>query len=77
MCTGVRSTVVLDARPAIEVLEQFTARNGRVVSVTDLVDGRVHVDCFGPLRCDQDDLVSALRVLSIAQRNDLDALRNI
>ena len=75
MCTGVRSTIVLDSLPEEESWLPFSSREDRSVQVIDLRDGRLHVECFTPVPCDHPDLVGELRSISITQRAELDALR--
>ncbi len=75
MCTGVRTTIVLDSLPQKETWLPFTSKTDRSVQVIDLRDGRVHVECFTPVPCDHADLVGELRSIAISQRNELDALR--
>jgi len=76
MCTGVRSTIILEALPPAEALEAFATSEGRVVTLTDLSDGRVHLESFTPLRCDRHDLVSALREISVTQQAAMATLRH-
>lgn len=75
MCTGVLSTVILDRRPAPEVLNAAAVGSDRVVKIADLHDGRVQVSCFTPLRCDHPSLLDALREVSLSQRRDLDSMK--
>lgn len=75
MCTGVRSTIVLDSLPQRDQWLPFSAKKDRSVTVIDLRDGRVHVECFTPVKCDHVDLVGELRSIAISQRTELDALR--
>jgi hypothetical protein len=75
MCTGVRSTIVLDSLPQEETWRPFSTKTDRSVRVIDLRDGRVHVECFTPVPCDHQDLIGELRSIATAQRSELDALR--
>jgi hypothetical protein len=75
MCTGVRSTIVLDALPQEDAWLPFSTKTDRFVKVIDLRDGRVHVECFTPVPCDHQDLVGELRSIATSQRTELDALR--
>jgi hypothetical protein len=75
MCTGVRSTIVLDSLPQEATWLPFNSHPERSVQVIDLRDGRVHVECFTPVPCDHADLVGQLRSIAISQRTELDALR--
>lgn len=75
MCTGVRSSVVLDGPPASAVWEAFVANPQRAVTVTDMDNGRVHVACFDSVAGDHLDLLQALREASGVLRNDFDSLR--
>ena len=75
MCTGVRSTIVLDSLPEEETWLPFSTRADRSVQVIDLRDGRVHVECFTHVPCDHADLVGELRSIATSQRTELDALR--
>lgn len=75
MCTGVRSTIVLDSLPQEETWLPFSSRADRSVKFIDLRDGRVHVECFTPVACDHQDLVGELRTIAASQRTELDALR--
>ena len=74
MCTGVRSTIVLDSLPPQDTWVSFQERSDRRVKVMELVDGRVHVECFSPVPCDHPDLIGALREISVSLRGELDAL---
>ena len=75
MLTGVKSSVILEMAPDSIVLDEFAARNGCVVNVIDLADGRVKIESFAPVECENADVVTELRQLSLSQRGDLDALR--
>ena len=75
MCTGVRSTIVLDSLPQEQTWLPFSTRADRSVQVIDLRDGRVHVECFTQVPCDHADLVGELRNIATSQRIELDALR--
>ena len=75
MCTGVLSTIILDRRPAPDVLKPDAISSERVVTIANLHDGRVHVSCFTPLKCDHPTLLEALREVSVAQRKVLDSLK--
>ena len=75
MCTGVRSTIVLDSLPQEQTWLPFSTRADRSVQVIDLRDGRVHVECFTHVPCDHADLVGELRSIATSQRIELDALR--
>ena len=75
MLTGVKSSVILEMAPDSIVLDEFAARNGCVVNVIDLGDGRVKIESFAPVECENTDVVTELRQLSLTQRGDLDALR--
>ncbi len=75
MCTGVQLSLVLDHSPEPELWNAFAANNERVLTLTHLDDGRVHVACFAPLRSDQPDLRAALRELSGVVRTDIERLR--
>ncbi len=75
MLTGVKSSVILEMVPDSIVLDEFAARNGCVVNVIDLGDGRVKIESFAPVECENADVVTELRQLSLTQRGDLDALR--
>ena len=76
MSTGVRSTIILETRPPAQELEAFVGSDGRVVTVTDMSDGRIHLESFTPLRCDRHDLVSALREISVTQQAAMATLRH-
>ncbi len=71
MCTGVRSSVELDAVPNNELLETMARRDGLRFTVKNLSDGRVHVSCFAPVDQHRSDLPIALRALSTLVRADL------
>jgi hypothetical protein len=75
VCTGVRSSVILDGLPGPEVWSVFNDSAERVVTVTDMFDGRLHVACFTPVDRDHPDLRSALRDLADSVRRDLESLR--
>jgi hypothetical protein len=75
MCTGVRSTIVLDSLPEEETWLPFRTKADRSVQVIDLRDGRFHVECFTPVPCDHPNLVGELRNIATSQRVELDALR--
>jgi hypothetical protein len=75
MCTGVRSTVVLDSLPKEDAWIPFRTQTDRSVKVSDLRDGRVHVECFTPVPCEHEDLLNELRRIATSQRTELDALR--
>jgi hypothetical protein len=67
--------MVLDALPEPAVWDAFVANPERVLTVTNLADGRVHVACFAPLTTDHPDLRAALRHLSGVLRIDMETLR--
>jgi hypothetical protein len=75
MCTGVRSTVVLEEAPSPEFLSKFGETDGRTVTVTLLDDGRVHVSCFDAVEPTHSDLAAALRQSSDRLKSDLSGLR--
>ena len=75
MCTGVQLSLVLDGAPDPERWNAFAANAERVLTMTDLDNGRVHLACFAPLTGDHHDLRAALRDLSGVLRTDMERLR--
>ena len=75
MLTGVKSSVILDVAPDAAAIAALADRNGCVISLIDLADGRVKVESFAAVDSDDNDLVSTLRTTTQRQRVDLDALR--
>ncbi len=75
MCTGVRSSVVLDGPPASAVWDAFVANPQRAVTVTDMDNGRVHVACFDSVPGDHPNLLQALREACMVLRSDFEGLR--
>lgn len=74
MCTGVRSSVVLDYLPEAEQWNEFNSDPNHQVTVTPMSDGRVHVACFSPIGQDHPDLRSELRNTAATLRSALDRL---
>ena len=74
MLTGVRSSIVLDEPVAPEVLKHFTESGDRVVTVTELLDGKTRIESFISVEpCN--NLGARLRQMAGFQRAELDELR--
>ncbi len=74
MCTGVHSSVVLQALPLAEGWQTLGGRKDWTVTVSPLCDGRVHVACFAPVFNDRPDLMDALRVMAAEVKLELERL---
>lgn len=74
MCTGVRSSVVLNSLPEAEAWNAFNGDPNHQVTVTQMHDGRFHVACFSAIGHDHPDLRAALRNRAQLLRTALEGL---
>lgn len=76
MLTGIRSSVVAKSVPSAERMEQFTSESARRLTVTELGDGTVNIECVTCLQAGP-DFTDEIRQLAKTEKDALEHLASM